>query len=632
MWVIANTRGRVNTRRFSCLALLSLLIRRTVRGCAVQRQHLGAKLLAYAWELATMGGLQRPDGIIRFADFELDLAAGELRKQGAKIRLQEQPFQLLHILLQCPGRMVTREELQQKIWPSDTFVDFDHGLYNAIKRLREALADDAEKPRYIETVPRRGYRFVGKIEIGNPVPDKRIQSLAVLPLENLSRHPEQEYFAEGLTEALITTLAKIGELRVVSRTSVMQYKGVRMSIKDIARELEVDVIVEGTVLRADKRIRISAQLITGSDDRHLWAESYERDMRDILSLQAELAQAIAREIRVKLSPVDQARLAIVHAADAEAYQAYLKGRYHWNRRPAEFKEAIQCFKEAIAKDSTYVAAYAGLADCLSGLNVWGIVPASEGSAKAKALAQKAIEMDHSSSEAHVSLAFAAMYHYDFLTAEREFERAIELNPRYTLAHQLFGWYLCITDRYEEAYAEFQRAIRLDPLSSIIHAMLGYVFIYARRYDQALKQCAKALDLDPTSGPAHLGLGWAYRCKSSYEPAIASLRRACELWPGSTPIGVLGEVHAAAGYRAEAQKILEQLKELWKKQYVTPYVVARIHVTLGEIDEAFHWLEVAYQQRAEWMVVLKVDPCLDNLRSEPRFQNLMRRMNFPAKVD
>src|SRR5438445_3937847 len=561
---------------------------------------------------------------VRFGAFELDQDAGELRKQGTRMKLQEQPLQMLQVLLQRPGEVVTREELQQKIWPSDTFVDFDHGINNAIKRLREALGDTAETPRYVETLPRRGYRFIGKIECNAP----RMRSLAVLPLENLSRDPQQEYFAEGLTEALITTLAKIGELRVVSRTSAMLYKGVRKPLREIARELEVDAIVEGTVLRAGRRVRITAQLIDAPKEMHLWAESYERDLRDVLALQAEVAQAIAREIRVKLTPVDQARFAEVRAVDPDAYEAYLRGRYHWNRRPSEFAKAIECFQEAIAKDSTYVAAYAGLADCLSGLNVWGIVPASEGSVKAKALAQKALEMDHSSAEAHVSLAFATMYHYDFLTAEREFERAIELNPRYTLAHQLFGWYLCTMDRYEEAYAEFQRAIRLDPLSSVIHAMLGNVLIYARRYDQALKQCAKALELDPTSGPAHLGLGWAYRCKSLYEHAIAPLRRACEFYPGSTPIGVLGEVYAAAGYRGEAQKILEQLQELSKQRYVTPYVVARIHVTLGEKDEALQWLEVAYQQRAEWMVLLKVDPCLDGLRPDPRFQDLIRRMNFP----
>src|SRR5437667_11053265 len=307
-------------------------------------------------------------GTVRFGIFELDQDAGELRKQGTRMKLQEQPLQMLQVLLQRPGEVATREELQQKIWPSDTFVDFDHGINNAVKRLREALGDTAETPRYVETMPRRGYRFIGKIECEAP----RMRSLAVLPLENLSHDPQQEYFAEGLTEALITTLAKIGELRVISRTSAMLYKGVRKPLREIARELEVDAIVEGTVLRAGRRVRITAQLIDAPKEMHLWAESYERDLRDVLALQAEVAQAIAREIRVKLTPVDQARFAEVRAVDPDAYEAYLRGRYHWNRRPSEFAKAIQCFQEAIAKDSTYVAAYAGLADCLSGLNVWGI--------------------------------------------------------------------------------------------------------------------------------------------------------------------------------------------------------------------------------------------------------------------
>src|SRR5437879_64451 len=244
-------------------------------------------------------------GTVRFGAFELDFRASELRKQGTKIKLQDQPFQILQILLQRPGGTVSREELQQKIWPSDTFVDFDHGLYNAIKRLREALGDSAETPRFVETLSRRGYRFVGKIECDA----SQLRSLAVLPLENLSRDPEQEYFAEGLTEALITTLAKIGELRVISRTSAMQYKGVHKPLREIARELQVDAIVEGTVLRAGRRVRITAQLIDAPKETHLWAESYERDLRDVLTLQAELAQAIALEIRVKLTTVDEARLA-----------------------------------------------------------------------------------------------------------------------------------------------------------------------------------------------------------------------------------------------------------------------------------------------------------------------------------
>src|SRR6266853_5273233 len=272
---------------------------------------------------------------IRFGVYEVDVRAGELRKQGVKVKLQEQPLQVLQILLENPGEMVTREALQQRIWPCDTFVDFDHGLYNAIKRLREALGDSADTPHYVETLARRGYRFIGRLDPASTSTPSPIRSLAVLPLENLSHDPEQEYFAEGLTEALITTLAKIGELRVVSRTSAMHYRGVRRPLREIAQELGVDAVVEGTVLRAGGRVRITAQLIDAAKETHLWAESYERDLRDVLALQSEVAQAIAREIRVKLTPVDQARFAEARPVDPEAYEAYLKGLYHWNKRNKE---------------------------------------------------------------------------------------------------------------------------------------------------------------------------------------------------------------------------------------------------------------------------------------------------------
>jgi TolB-like protein len=323
-----------------------------------------------------MGRVQPSDDkTIQFGVFDVNLRAGELRKRGIKIKLQEQPLQILQILLENPGQVVTREELQQRIWPADTFVDFDHGLNNAIRRLREALGDSADAPRYIETLARRGYRFIGSLCAGPASTPAPIRSLAVLPLENLSNDPQQEYFAEGLTEALITTLAKIGDLRVVSRTSTLQYKGVRKPLREIARELEVDVIVEGTVLRAGRRVRITAQLIDAPKETHLWAESYERHLRDVLTLQSEVAQAIAREIRVKLTPQERAHLGQPHPVDPEAYEAYLKGRYHWNRRSGEaLPKAVESFRRAIAKDPTYAASYSGLADCFSSLGYWGLVP------------------------------------------------------------------------------------------------------------------------------------------------------------------------------------------------------------------------------------------------------------------
>src|ERR1700757_2767530 len=466
-----------------------------------------------------MSAAVRKPGALAFADFELDTAAGELYRQGTKLRLQDQPLQMLLILLQRAGEIVTREELQQKVWPSDTFVDFDHGINNAIKRLREALGDTADTPRFVETLPRRGYRFIGKIEQDTP----RFRSLVVLPLDNLSRDAEQEYFAEGLTEALITTLAKIGELRVVSRTSVMVYKGVRKPLREIARELEVEMVVEGTVMRAGRRVRITAQLIDASRESHLWAESYERDLRDVLALQSDLAQAIAREVQVKLTPQERAQFAQVYPVDPEAYEDYLKGRYYWNRRSREgLGKAVQCFQQAIARDPNFSAAYAGLADCLSTLSAWGFVSPDEGCGKAKVLAGKALEMDHSSADAHASLAFAGMwYDYDFSTAEREFERSIELDPRYATAHEWFGIYLgAVMGRFEEAYTEFQRAIRLDPLSSIISTMLGYIYYSAHRYDQAIEQYEKTLELDSGFALTYWGIALAYGFRSRHESAIA----------------------------------------------------------------------------------------------------------------
>ena len=566
--------------------------------------------------------------VVRFGVYEADLRAGELRKQGLRLRLPEQPFQLLAILLEHPGQVVTREELQKRLWPDGTFVDFEQGLNAAVKRLREVLGDSAESPRFIETLARRGYRFIESLTAS----PGRIESLAVLPLENLSRDPEQEYFAEGMTEALINNLAKIGALRVVSRTTAMHYKGVHRPLRELAQELHVDGIVEGTVQRSGKRLRISAQLLHAPTDTHLWAESYDRDLRDVLALQSEVAQAIAREIRIKLTPVDQARFAEARPVDPEAYEAYLKGRYHWNRRSGEgLKKGLQYFQQAVAKDPNYAAAYLGLADCLSVLGWTGFVAPDEGCGKAGGLIVQALEIDRGSGEAHASLGFATMlYDYDFTTAEREFERSIELSPRYATAHQWFGLYLALMARFEEGYTELKRAVRLDPHSLMIRVTLGFVCWCGRRYDEAIEQFEKVLETDPNFLWAHCDMGFTFADHSMYERAIAAGRKAVELSQAApTFVALLGDEYAVAGQLGEAKKILKQLQELSKQQYVTSYVVARIYAAVGETDEALRWLETAYQERAAWMVILKVDPRFDHMRSDPRFLELMRRMNFPA---
>jgi TolB-like protein/Flp pilus assembly protein TadD len=574
-----------------------------------------------------MKGISSSRNCLRFGIFEADLASRELRKNGIKIRLQGQPFQVLTLLLENRGQLVTREELRQRIWPADTFVDFDNSLNTAINKIREALGDSAEHPRYVETLPRFGYRFVGTIE----AKPQRIESLAVLPLENLSRDPEQEYFAEGMTEALIATLAKIGALRVVSRTTAMHYKGVHRPLRDIARELQVDAIVEGTVLRSGDRVRISAQLIDARTDSHVWVESYDREMRDVLVLQAEVAQAIAREVRIKLTPLEKAQFSQMQVVIPEAYEAYLKGRYYWNRRDHDgFPKGVQYFEEAIAKDPGFAAAYAGLSDCLTGLSGFGFVAPAEVSGKAKQLAYRAVELDPGLAEARASVGWVKLwFDFDFQGAEKEFERAVELNPRYAMAHSWFGWYLSLMGRYEEAYTECQRALRLDPMSAPIQWVLAFVYWMARRFDQAIEQVNKILELDPSFVWGHGMVAWSYIGKSIPQSAIAPALKSVQLSPDSTlALTFLGAAYAAAGNREETERILDRLHELSKKQYVTPYGLARVHAVLGHKEVALEFLETAYLERAPLLSLVRTDSLLDSLRPEPRFQDLLRRMNFP----
>jgi TolB-like protein/Flp pilus assembly protein TadD len=566
-------------------------------------------------------------GTIRFGVFELDLRVGELRKQGLRIRLQKQPFEVLQILLEHPGEVVSREELQQQIWPADTFVDFDQGLSNAIKRLREALCDSAESPRFIETVPRRGYRFIGVLEAASG----RIESLVVLPLENLSGDPKEEYFADGMTEALITNLAKISALRITSRTSAMRYKGLHNKlVRDIAQELDVDGIVEGTVARFGDRVRISAQLINASTDAHLWAESYDRDMSDILALQSEVSSAIAREIRAKLTPREQEQLARSRPVNAEAYLAYLKGRHHWNRRNAPgLQKAVEFFQEAVDQDPTYAAAYAGLADCASSAGFWGYLPPHEGCGRAQAAARKSLEIEETA-EAHASLGWASMhYDWDFPAAEREFERAIEINPRYASAHQWRCHCLTYVGRFDEALVAGNRALELDPLSLIINATYAGHFWLSRQWNRAIEHCRRALEVDATFTPLRWILAHAYQAAGAHEEAIGERQRAVEISGGDLVfVAELGGSYAAAGKRHEAFQILEKLSQCSDHEYVSPYWMATIYTGLQEVDEAFRWLEKAYEGRASWIAVLKTDARLDPLRGDPRYEQLIRRIPFP----
>jgi TolB-like protein/Tfp pilus assembly protein PilF len=564
---------------------------------------------------------------IRFGQFEIDERTGELRKEGTKVRLQEQSFQILQILLEHAGDVVTREEVRKRMWPTDTFVDFDHGINNAIKRLREALGDTAGTPRYIETLTRRGYRFVEKIHFD----DRRLRSIVVLPLQNLSGDPEQEYFADGLTEALITSLAKISALRVISRTTAMHYKGVHRPLPEIARELGVEVVVEGSVLRSEGRVRISTQVIEALSDTHLWAESYERDLRNVLQLQSEIARSVAREIEARLTAGEQEQLARVRSVSPEVYEVYLRGRYQWNRRNAEgFRKGTEHFLQAIQMDPNYAAAYSGLADCAGSAGFWGFTSPAQGCGRAKSAACKSLEIDETA-EAHASLGWALIhYDFDFLTAEHHFQRAIELNPGYATAHQWYAHCLGYSYRLDESLERVKIALDLDPLSLNVNTTYVGVLWFQREFDRAVAHCQKILELAPTFATLRWLLANLFQSKGLHEEAIAERQWAVEA-SGGAPLFIaeLGDSYAAAGNRRDALDSLDRLQKLSKTSYVMSYWIALIHASLGEADQAFHWLEMSYQERSPTLSFLKIDPRLDVLRPDPRFDSHLRRLNLPV---
>ncbi len=641
-----------------------------------------------------MGENPQLRGRLRFGVFELDLRAGELRKHGLRVRLQEQPFQVLAMLLEHPGEVVTREEVQKTIWPADTFVDFDHGLNKAINKIREALGDSAQSPRFVETVARRGYRFLAEVKVAeaspvrspelgtqpHPPPEARerrdltgklamlrnllpplawkisvfvllllmaslatwrlhfwnrpspvIRSLAVLPLENLSSDASQDYFADGMTDELISDLGQISALRVISRTSVMVYKRTRKPLPQIARELNVDAVVEGTVLRSGDQVRITAQLIEASADKHLWSQSYEGDFSDTLALQKKVAKAIADQIRINLNQQEQAALKNVKTVNPKAYESYLKGRYFWNKRTADgLKVALTYFTQAIDEDPKYAEAYSGLADTYALLGDWqyAVMPPKESMPKAKAAAIKALKLDSALGEAHNSLAFCLdIFEWDLSSAGKEFQRAIELNPNYATAHHWYAWHLGVMGRYDEAIAEMRKAENLDPLSLIIKADLAELLVIAHFYDESIRQSRKAIEMDPNFPLAHHHLGLAYLEKHMHDEAVAELQKAVQLSGGSpTCIANLARAYVASGKRSEAVKLLGDLKNRSSPGYPDASEIAVIYASLGDTDQAMNWLERAYEDRFNPSVLLR--PGFDPLRSDPRFEDLVRRIGLP----
>jgi TolB-like protein/Flp pilus assembly protein TadD len=568
---------------------------------------------------------------VRFAAFAVDLRAGELRKHGVKVRLQEQPFQMLSALLERPGEVVTREELRKRLWSGNTFVDFEHSLATAVKKLRQALSDTAARPQFIETLPRRGYRFIAALEAA-PRVDKPI--LAVLPFENLTGDAEQEYFSDGMTEEMIARLGRLypQRLGVIARASVIRYKNTDKDIDQIGRELGADYVLKSSVRRTSRRIHITAELIQVKDRTHLWAARFEGDEANVPAIHSEIARHIGRSLQVELLPAKRVAMAGASTANQEAYGAFLRGRYCLNKGTAEgVKNAIQHFEEATSKDSGYAVAHAGLAVALDLADHFRVFPGRQAFPRAKAAAIKALELNDSLPEAHNALAFARhSFDWDWAGAEQAYQRAITLNPNFATARHWHGFYLGMLGRVDEALAEMRRAQELNPLSIIIRTHLGLMLYRGRRYDEAIEQLRHTLEMEPDFGAARYFLAWAYEQKGMDEETIAHLQRALIVSPGSPDrVGALGHAHAVFKRKEQARKALQELHKLSERRFVSAYDFAIIHVGLGEADQAFQWLERACEERSFSMLMsLKAEPRLDPLRSDPRFQDLVRRVGLP----
>ena len=650
---------------------------------------------------------------LRAGLFEIDLAAGQLHKNGRRLPLQEQPFRVLATLLEHPGDVVTRQELRERLWPADTYVGFDEGLNTAIRKLRTAFGDSAGNPRFIETLPRRGYRFIAPVTETMPadgfrssieVPGDGAQMegpaavvapglpqqterppvaadhrwggkrvvlvtaflvlllaaayvthrhsspgnapaqramLAVLPFQNLSNDPGQEYFSDGLTEETITDLGQLspGNLGVIARTSAMAYKHTGKTISQIGRELHVDYVLEGSVRREGDKARVSVQLIRVSDQTHLWAQNYDRDLQDLLDVQNELGRAIAERVRANLTPQRQIELATKHVVNPEAYDLYLKGRFYWNQRtPDSIKESIGYFQQATAKDGNFALAYTGLADAYNISSIIGPVSARDSFPQAKAAAMRAILLDPSLAEAHAALGMEkSHYEFDFPGAESEFLKAIDLNPNSPNAHFFYSnCFLMPMGRKAQAIAENKRAMEIDPLSLPINNYMGMTYMLAGDETSAYRQFQHTIALDPSFALAHEYFSWFLLTTGRYEEAIKEQEKS-DVLTGASPeeaaaaAMVMEGAYKNGGEKGFWQKHLERVLESSKQPggYLSPSDLAGAYAMAGQTDKAFELLEEGYEAReGQTLTLLKSEPAYKNLRGDPRFSAMLRKIGLP----
>jgi TolB-like protein/DNA-binding winged helix-turn-helix (wHTH) protein/Flp pilus assembly protein TadD len=623
-----------------------------------------------------------PSTKLRFRDCELDADGFVLSRAGHRLRLERKPMELLILLAERQGQLVKREEIIEKIWGKDLFFDAENGINNAIRKIRSALNDDPEQPRFVETSVGKGYRFITPVQrvlepasslatdplirqgpaafrwrrawvlalglaafiaaafafnlagirsrvFARSVPP--IRSIAVLPLQNLSGDATQEYFVDGMTDALITELAQFSSLRVISRTSAMHYKASHQALPEIARELNVDAVVEGSVIRSGNRVRITAQLLEARSDRHLWAKAYDRDIREIVSLQQDVACSIVSEIQPKLRPQGNASVSRKRQVNAEAYDAYLQGMYFWHKfNDAANRRAVEYFQESIRKDPSYALGYAGLSNAYHELAYYGrpidIMP------KSKEAAEKALQLDDTVAEAHGALGWVKwIYDWDWPGAEKEFQRAIQLNPGYALSHGMYALYLDSMGRFEEAFREFQSGRELDPVALGLIRNTAEHFRFMRQYDRAIAENRKVLDMDPSFENAHESLAYAYVNKGMYDESINEMEQLAICGGEHDLAQTMKLAFAHGGYKGALKSRLKYYKDRRKEgAHVNFWDEALIHAQLGNTGLALQALEKAYDERED-ITDLAVNPSWDSIRADPHFQELLRRVGLPVNT-
>ncbi|HKF04569.1 MAG TPA: winged helix-turn-helix domain-containing protein [Candidatus Sulfotelmatobacter sp.] len=659
---------------------------------------------------------------IRFGeDFELELRPRRVRHFSQVLKLERIPLEILILLIERRGEIVSRDEIATRVWGSDVFLDTDNSIRGAIRKIRQVLKDDPESPRFIQTVTGRGYRFIAPVlfpeteqneqprpEPSTPqqgvrisAPESQLQRLnmdpadqgegpvgqlagistargrvgrraritilgglaalavvlvvsllvfwgwrvsraraafehktvlAILPFDNVSRDPAQDFFSEGLTEDIVAQVGKLNphRLAVIARSSVAKYKASTLSAKEIGKQLNADYLLQGSVQRWSDRVRVTVELVQAQDQTDIWTESYDGELKDVLAVQDSIVRSIASQIHVTLTEEQEKRLAAPRQLSPEAYEAYLKGRYYWNKRTgASMQKAEQYFQQAIDNDPTYAAAYSGLADCNSGLTWHGFKSPSEALPKSYAAARKALDIDPDSAEAHASLGLAMSHRWDWTGAEAEFRRALRLDPQYANAHHWYGDYLSMQRRHEEALAEARRALQLDPLNLMLSTWVGLRYYLAHDYVHAIQQNRDSVDLDPNFAAAHLLLGEDYIQAGLHNEAIDELKRAANLSGGSPLYAAqVGVALAIAGRNLDGLRMAHELETMSATRYVSPYGLAQIYAALNRKEDTFKWLQSAYDDHAVWMGYLAVDPIFDRYRSDERFKELLRRMDLP----